>query len=73
MEKLLKPDEAADTLGISISLLMKWVKERRIKYIRLTRKTIRFSPSDIQMVIAARTVRPLKEREYRNNKITELM
>lgn len=58
MEKLMNKKEVALTLGVSVKAIDKWLGEGRLPYIRLSRKCIRFNPSEIQSFLKNLKVRP---------------
>jgi excisionase family DNA binding protein len=58
MEKLLDKGEVSEMLGVKIRTLDRWVYEKRIPYIRLTGKSVRFVPSDIRAFLEKRMVKP---------------
>jgi len=51
---LLRPVEAAETLGVSLRSLMSWHAAGEIPGIRLGRRTLRFSVIALQELIAAK-------------------
>lgn len=58
MEKLLDKKEVAEILGVRQKTLERWVQERRIPYVKLTPKCIRFYPADIRAFVEKKVVRP---------------
>jgi excisionase family DNA binding protein len=48
---------AAETLGVSVHTVRKWVQERRLPVTRIGR-TVRFHPRALEELIEANTVRP---------------
>jgi excisionase family DNA binding protein len=58
MDKLLNKKEVASLLGVSVKAIDKWVGEQRIPFLRLSRKCIRFRPSEIQSYLNKLKVKP---------------
>jgi len=54
--------EAAARLSISPSTLRRWVFERRITFIRVSSRAIRFRISDIENFLTARLVQPVDNK-----------
>lgn len=48
MEKLMNKKEVAETFGVTVKAIDKWVCEKKIPYIKLSRKCVRFAPSEVQ-------------------------
>lgn len=53
--KLLTPKELANYLGVSLPTLSRWVKEKKIDYIKLgeNNSAVRFAPDQIEKFINA--------------------
>jgi excisionase family DNA binding protein len=54
---LLTTREAAAHLGLSENTVRAWVRLRRIRYVRVGRRSIRFRPDDLDAMV--RTVEPV--------------
>ncbi len=48
MEKLLKTDYVAEILGIEVSSLYQLIHERRIPFIKVSHKAVRFRASELE-------------------------
>lgn len=48
MEQLLKIDQVAETLGIQVSSLYQLIHERRIPFIKVSHKAVRFRASELE-------------------------
>ena len=59
---LLRPQEAADALGISLRTLMTMVERDEIPYVRIGVRNLRFSVDGLRTWIAARSTRQTAER-----------
>ena len=57
MEKLLKPEELTELLGIELSTLYSWTHRKRIPYVKAG-KLVRFRESDVLAWIERQTVKP---------------
>jgi len=66
MEKLLKKKDVADAFGVTVKAVDKWVGAKKIPYIRISGKCIRFRPAAIQGYLERRTIKP----EVRNSLTT---
>lgn len=58
MRKLLKIEEAAEILGVSVGSMQGMVKRNSVPYIRLTPRVIRFDEEELQKFLEKRTVKP---------------
>jgi excisionase family DNA binding protein len=59
---LLRPQEAANSLGVSLRSLMAWAAAGDVPVVRLGDRCLRFSVADLQVWIASRsTKRPADE------------
>jgi predicted DNA-binding transcriptional regulator AlpA len=58
MEKLLNKKDVAEAFGVTVKAIDKWVSERRIPYIKISAKCVRFRPSAIKKYLDRRTVKP---------------
>jgi len=58
MEKLLKKKDVAEAFGVSVKAVDKWVGAKKIPYIRISGKCIRFRPAAIQGYLEKRTIKP---------------
>lgn len=59
--ELLSPVEAAKALGIKLSTIRAWILHRRIPFVKLGGKLIKFRRADIEKFITARLVPAEKE------------
>ena len=50
--------DVAVAFGVTVKAVDKWVCERKIPYIKVSPKCVRFRPSAIQGYLNTRTVRP---------------
>jgi len=66
MEKLLKKKDVAEAFGVTVKAVDKWVGAKKIPYIRISGKCIRFRPATIQGYLEKRTIKP----EVRNSLTT---
>jgi len=48
MEKYLKPEEVAEVLGLSKEKVLELARQRVIGHIRLNKRVILFTPSDVK-------------------------
>ena len=58
MEKLLNKQEVAETFGVTVKAIDKWVCEKKIPYLKLSQKCVRFIPSEIRSYINHHRVKP---------------
>ena len=58
MEKLMDKKDVALAFGVSVKAVDKWVAEKKIPFIRVSAKCVRFRPAAIQGYLNRRTVRP---------------
>lgn len=61
-EPLLSVTNAAERLGISRHTLNGWVSQRKVKFIKLGRRTL-FNPADLESMIKDATIEPRPRRE----------
>ena len=54
---LLRPQEAANSLGVSLRTLMTWAATGSVPVVRLGERVLRFSTADLEAWIAARSTR----------------
>ncbi|MGO9110465.1 MAG: helix-turn-helix transcriptional regulator [Thermoguttaceae bacterium] len=54
---LLRPQEAANSLGVSLRSLMMWVADGSVPHVRLGNRCLRFSVVDLQSWIRERSTR----------------
>jgi excisionase family DNA binding protein len=54
--ELLNPADASKALGIRVSTIRAWVLNRKIPYVKLGGKLVKFRRVDIEKFIAARVV-----------------
>ena len=66
MEKLLKKKDVAEAFGVTVKAVDKWVGAKKIPYIRISGKCVRFRPAAIQGYLDKRTVKP----DVRNSLVT---
>ncbi len=59
-DKLLRPEEAADWLGLRVSTIRSWILHRRIEVVRVGRRAIRIPASAVRKIIDAGTI-PARE------------
>ena len=59
-ERLLRPGEAAEQLGLRVSTIRAWILHRRIPAVRVGRRAIRIPQSAVQSIIEAGTI-PVRE------------
>ena len=57
--ELLKAEELADLLGVKVATIRAWTRERRIPFIRVGKKLIRFSLPEINDWLRRSTTGPL--------------
>ncbi len=74
--RLLMKKDVARLFGVTVKAVDKWVSERKIPFIRISRKCIRFDENVIEAFLAKRTVkdrvRPsLKTRPRKKHKAAE--
>lgn len=60
-KRLLTPKEVSEYLGIKEKTLYKWVYEKKIPYVKLSHKVLRFDKEKIDMWIEEKMEEPLKE------------
>ncbi len=60
MERLLNKQEVAETFGVTVKAIDKWVCEKKIPYLKLSKKCVRFIPSEIRSYINKLRVKPEK-------------
>ena len=59
-DKLLRPEEVADWLGLRVSTIRSWILHRRIEVVRVGRRAIRIPASVVRKIIDAGTI-PTRE------------
>jgi excisionase family DNA binding protein len=69
MEKLLSKKDVLEMLGIKESTLYIWVHRKKIPFIKLGRRTLRFRESDILEWIAEKAVRPQTAESSQSTRI----
>lgn len=60
MEKLIKPDEAAELLGVSVHTLYTWVHRRQVPFQKV-KHALRFSPRALEKWLAFQAREPTEE------------
>ena len=58
VEKLLDKRALAEVLGVTLKTVDKWVSEKRVPFIRITGKCVRFVPAAVQAYLESKTVAP---------------
>ena len=58
MKLVLRPQEAADALGVSLRTIMEWVKAGEIPTVRLGERNLRFPLDGLRDWVAQRTTWP---------------
>lgn len=58
MEKLLNKSEVARVFGVTVKAIDKWVCEKKIPYIKISGKCVRFRSAAIQGYLNSRTIKP---------------
>ncbi|MGA2256358.1 MAG: helix-turn-helix domain-containing protein [Thermoguttaceae bacterium] len=53
---LLRPQEAANALGVSLRTLMSWVEKGQVPFVRLGTKNLRFNFKELQIWVDANTI-----------------
>jgi excisionase family DNA binding protein len=48
METLMDKKKVAEVFGVTVKAIDKWISEKRIPYVKLSGKCVRFIPSDIK-------------------------
>jgi predicted DNA-binding transcriptional regulator AlpA len=66
MEKLMDKKGVARAFGVTVKAVDKWVSDKKLPYIKISPKCVRFRPSAIRAYLNSRTVRP----EARNSLTT---
>ena len=61
MERLLDKRALAEVLGVSVKTIDKWVSERRIPFVRITGKCVRFLPGAVLTYLEKSTVYPAED------------
>jgi excisionase family DNA binding protein len=59
MERLMTKEEVAACLRIAVKTLDRWISRKRIPFIRLSRKAVRFEPKEIEAFKARYRVEPV--------------
>jgi excisionase family DNA binding protein len=62
--QLLSVKEAAERLNISVFTLRGWISQRRVRYVKLGRRTM-FRPGDLEDLINGAVIEPRARRETR--------
>jgi excisionase family DNA binding protein len=57
MIRLMKKADVAKALGVSIKTVDKWIQDKRIPFIRISRKCVRFNPIEVQRFLDERTTK----------------
>ena len=60
--EILTVPEAAALLRLQPSTLRAWILQRKIKFVKLGRRAVRFRRADLEAMIAVATVQPEKAR-----------
>ena len=60
--QLLSVKEAAERLNISIFTLRGWISQRRVRFVKLGRRTM-FRPTDLEELISGSVIEPQPRRE----------
>ena len=50
--------EMAEALGVTVKTIDKWVSERRIPFIRITGKCVRFIWSEVEAYLVKKEIQP---------------
>ena len=58
MERLLNKREVAEAFGVTVKAIDKWVCEKKIPYLKLSKKCVRFIPSEIRAYINKLRIKP---------------
>jgi excisionase family DNA binding protein len=58
MEKLMDKKEMAEALGVTVKTIDKWVSEKRIPFVRITGKCVRFIWSEVQGYLVMKEIQP---------------
>jgi hypothetical protein len=58
MEKLMDKKDVARAFGVTVKAVDKWVSEKKIPYIKISAKCVRFRPTAIQGYLNTRTIKP---------------
>ena len=61
-DKLLRPEEVADWLGLRVPTIRSWILHRRIEVVRVGRRAIRIPASVVRKIIESGTI-PARERQ----------
>lgn len=61
-ERLLRPQEAAEQLGLRVSTVRSWILHRRIEVVRVGRRAVRIPSTAVQRLIEAGRVPAREER-----------
>lgn len=60
-DRLLKPPEVCNALGIDMPTFYGWVKQKRIQVVRLSARALRVKESEVDRIIDERTVEAVGE------------
>ena len=63
MEKLMNKQQVAEAFGLTVKAIDKWVCEKRIPFVKLSKKCVRFVPSDIQAFVDQLRMGPTLEKK----------
>ncbi len=66
MEKLMDKKEMAAALGVTVKTIDKWVSEKRLPFVRLTGKCVRFISSEVLAYFVKIEIQP-EELEAMSN------
>jgi len=58
MDRLLNKKEVAAMMGVTVKAIDKWVCENSIPYIKISRKCVRFAPSDLNAYLNKHKIQP---------------
>lgn len=57
MIRLMTRADVAEAFGVTTKAVDKWIQDKRIPFIRISRKCVRFSPIDVQRFLDERTTK----------------
>jgi len=69
MERLLTKKDVLEMLGIKQSTLYTWVHQKKIPFVKLGRRTLRFREGDILEWIADKAIRPQTAESSQSTRI----
>lgn len=64
-QTLLTRPELAESLGVSVSTISKWMRQRRIPFLKLSPRMVRFEPSQVREQLAAYTIASVAKKGAR--------